>query len=107
MRYVDWYDGTPEKAGIYLVTQVRRGKLPRVETRNYSTVNGWNTYNDETILAWTFLPEPWDGKAYSRNPYFDPQTAQEKFEAAVKEQLRRQAELIKRGKQDEQHGKDL
>ena len=96
---VDWYDGLPTKAGQYLATVVRPGRLPIVSTRVFSKVNGWSLYNGEELLAWSFLPPPWDGQAFSRNPYIDPASVQEEFEQAVRKQLERQAELIRQRKE--------
>lgn len=97
---VDWYDGLPTKSGQYLITVEKLGHR-MVTIRCFSKVNGWGMFRGETILAWTFLPQPWNGEAFSRNPYIDPASVQEQFEQAVREQLKRQAELIRQRKEAE------
>ena len=98
---VDWYDGVPTRNGQYLVTVVRPHKKAKVQVSSWGKTNGWSGLGDGVVLAWTFIPPPWDGKAYSKNPYIDPTSVQEQFERAVRDQLKRQAELIRKRKEEE------
>ena len=90
------------------MTTIKERTLPKVQVRSYSTVNGWSTAGGDEVIAWTFLPPPWNGEQYSRNPYFDPDKVQDRFEQSVREQLARQAELIRQRKEQNEHkGDDL
>lgn len=51
----------PKKYGTYLVTLVRNNGTRCVTVRDYSLRHGFNTFTNETVIAWMPYPE-----AYSR-----------------------------------------
>ena len=94
---ITWYGGAPTKSGKYLATVKKYTGETRVDVIAYSPHYGFDNRRGWEIVAWAFLPPPFDGNLQT---YFDPETTQNVFEAAVREQMRKRAEAIEKAKKE-------
>lgn len=52
----------PKECGSYLVTLVRNNETRCVTVRDYSLRHGFNTFTNETVIAWMPYPEAYKGE---------------------------------------------
>lgn len=49
---INWQTGTPLKTGNYLITVSYGNGIYGTRSDYYHTVDGWNYYNDGSVVAW-------------------------------------------------------